>query len=179
MKRLANARVPVLGFAACSGTGKTTLLEQLIPLLKDGGISVGLIKHSHHSFEIDKPEKDSFRLRRSGANPVMLTSSSRRAIMTEFEDSREPVLDDELGYFDQTGLDLILVEGFKKEQFAKIELNRPSLGHPFMFPFDHSIIALATDEPLARELPIPWLDLNEPMKIADFIRLDFMSNANL
>lgn len=177
MKRLANAQVPVIGFAACSGTGKTTLLERIIPLLKGAGLNVGLIKHSHHSFEIDQPEKDSFRLRRSGANPVMLTSSKRRAVMTEINEPREPELDEELKYFDQSGLDLILVEGFKKEEFPKIELNRRKLGHPLMFPSDHSIIALATDIPLLHEPPIPWLDLNEPTMIADFIRLDFMRNA--
>lgn len=83
-----NAKVPILGFAAFSGTGKTTLLTQLIPILKQKGLRIGLIKHSHHDFQIDQPGKDSFRLREAGASPVMLVSTHRRAIITEFQPTR-------------------------------------------------------------------------------------------
>lgn len=165
---------PVLGFAASSGTGKTTLLKILIPLLKRAGLKVAAIKHSHHSFDVDHPGKDSFELRAAGATPVMVTSSKRRAVITEHETPREPSLAEELAHLDGSGLDLILVEGFKHERYPKIELHRPALGKPLLFPEDDSIIALATDGPETCDpLPIPRLDLNDPRQIADFI-LDWL-----
>ncbi|QXP86977.1 molybdopterin-guanine dinucleotide biosynthesis protein B [Methylococcus capsulatus] len=165
---------PVLGFAAFSGTGKTTLLKRLIPLLKRAGLRVGAIKHSHHSFDIDHPGKDSFELRAAGASPVMITSSKRRAVITERETPREPSLAEELALLEDSGLDLILVEGFKHERYPKIELHRPALGKPLLFPEDDSIIALATDDPQPSDsLAIPRLDLNDPRQIADFI-LDWL-----
>ena len=112
-----HAHIPMLGFAAFSGTGKTTLLTQIIPILKHHGLRIGLIKHSHHNFQIDQPGKDSFRLRAAGASPVMLVSTHRRAIITEITPVQEPRLDDQLKLFDQSELDLILVEGFKAERF--------------------------------------------------------------
>ena len=116
---LTNAKIPILGFAAFSGTGKTTLLVQLIPLLKQYGLRIGLIKHSHHNMQIDQPGKDSFRLREAGATPVMLVSSHRRAVITEFPEMKEPDLDEQLLAFDQSSLDLILVEGFKAAHFPR------------------------------------------------------------
>jgi molybdopterin-guanine dinucleotide biosynthesis protein B len=166
--------VPLLGFAAFSGTGKTTLLTQLIPLLKAGGLRIGVIKHSHHAFEIDKPGKDSYALRAAGASPVMLSSNRRRAIITEWDEPREPRLAEELALFDRTAVDLILVEGFKHERFPKIELHRPALGRPLLFPDDDRIIAIATDEPLGAEPPITRLDLNRPDAIAGFICCDVL-----
>jgi molybdopterin-guanine dinucleotide biosynthesis protein B len=177
MPRLPNARVPLLGFAAFSGTGKTTLLTRLIPLLDGAGLRIGLIKHSHHAFEIDYPGKDSYELRKAGASPVMLSSSHRRAIMTEHREIREPSLDEELRHFDQTVVDFILVEGFKRERFPKIELHRPALGRPLLFPEDDSIIAIAADAPLPVEPAIPRLDLNDPVQIARFILQDFLPHA--
>ncbi len=174
---LPNARVPLLGFAAFSGTGKTTLLKKLIPRLMAEGLKIGLIKHGHHDFEIDHPGKDSYELRRAGASPVMLSSARRRAIITEHRVIREPLLNDELAHFDQTGLDLILVEGFKREAFPKIELHRPSLGKPLLFPEDRTIIAIATDAALAIEPAIPRLDLNDPEPIARFILKGFLPHA--
>ena len=106
-----NAQIPILGFVAASGTGKTTLLTQLIPILKQNGLRIGLIKHSHHDFEIDQPGKDSFRLREAGASQVMLVSRYRRAMITELIPEQELRLDDQLKQFDQSDLDLILVEG--------------------------------------------------------------------
>ncbi|MEI7868157.1 MAG: molybdopterin-guanine dinucleotide biosynthesis protein B [Candidatus Methylumidiphilus sp.] len=163
----------VLGLAGYSGTGKTTLLKQIIPLLKKKGLRVGLIKKSHHDFEIDKPGKDSYELRMAGASPVMLSSSHRRAIITEHEAVRERSLAEELSFFDQSGVDIILVEGFKLERFPKIELHRPSLGKPLLFPADPSIIAIATDGILPDEPGIPQFDINSPKPISDFI-LDFL-----
>lgn len=163
------AESTVLGFAGYSGSGKTTLLKRIIPLLKQKGLRVGLIKKSHHDFEIDVPGKDSYELRMAGASPVMLSSSHRRAIITEHALVREPCLAEELAFFDRQCLDLILVEGFKQEIFPKIELHRPSIGKPLLFPTDPSIIAIATDDKLSVEPGIPRFDINDPIAIAKFI----------
>lgn len=171
-----NLSVPILGFAAPSGTGKTTLLTRIIPLLKQQNIRVGLIKHSHHNFQIDKPGKDSFRLREAGANPVMLVSSHRRAIITEFSAEQEPGLAVQLEHMDQSCLDLILVEGFKRENFPKIELHRPSLALPLFYPNDSSIIALASDQVIPLERDIAQLNLNHPEEISHFILHTFLTN---
>ncbi len=164
---------PVLGFAAYSGTGKTTLLTQLIPLLKQSGIAVGVIKHSHHNFDIDKPGKDSYQLRAAGATPVMLVSAYRRAIITDFGHIREPKLQEQLDVFDQSGVDLILVEGFKAEKFPKIELHRPSLNKPLLYPDDDAIIAVASDEPLPLPERVTPLDINDSRQILNFV-IDFI-----
>jgi molybdopterin-guanine dinucleotide biosynthesis protein B len=169
-----NAKIPVLGFAAFSGTGKTTLLSQLIPILKSNGLRVGLIKHSHHDFEIDKPGKDSFRLRAAGASPVMLISKSRRAVITEITPEKEPRLDDQLKVLDQSELDLILVEGFRTEPFPKIELHRASLNKPLLYPDDPHIMAIASDCALETPPELVQLDINQPEMIAAFILNQFM-----
>jgi len=159
----------ILGFAARSGTGKTTLLARLIPILKHRGLKIGVIKHSHHDFEIDHPGKDSHTLRAAGASPVMIVSPHRRALITEFHPRRELDLQAQLADFPQDDLDLILVEGFRHERFAKIELHRPSLGKPPLYPEDDSIIAIASDRQLDSTDCLPRLDLNDPDAIADFI----------
>jgi molybdopterin-guanine dinucleotide biosynthesis protein B len=172
-----HAQVPILGFAAFSGTGKTTLLTQTIPVLKHHGVRIGLIKHSHHNFQIDQPGKDSFRLREAGASPVMLVSTHRRAIITEILPEQEPRLDDQLKLLDQSELDLILVEGFKAEQFPKIELHRPSLNKPFLYPNDPNIIAIASDCTLETPDYLIQLDINQPEIIAAFILNQFMRSV--
>jgi len=121
------ANVPVLGFAAASGTGKTTLLCALIPRLKARGLRVGLIKHAHHTFEVDQPGKDSYELRKAGACPVLITSQNRRVVLFDHAESREPDLWGELRFLDTRELDLVLVEGFKREVFPKIELYRTEI----------------------------------------------------
>ena len=171
-----HAHVPMLGFAAFSGTGKTTLLTQTIPILKNYGLRIGLIKHSHHNFQIDQPGKDSYRLREAGATPVMLVSTHRRAIITEITPEQEPRLDDQLKLFDQSQLDLILVEGFKAEQFPKIELHRPSLNKPLLYPNDPNIIAIASDYALKTPDYLTQLDINQPEMIAVFILKQFMGH---
>ncbi|MEI6067341.1 MAG: molybdopterin-guanine dinucleotide biosynthesis protein B [Methylococcaceae bacterium] len=171
-----HAYAPLLGFAAFSGTGKTTLLTQTIPILKHHGLRIGLIKHSHHNFQIDQPSKDSFRLREAGASPVMLVSTHRRAIITEITPEQEPRLDDQLKLFDQSELDLILVEGFKAEPFPKIELHRPSLNKPLLYPNDPNIIAIASDVALETPDTLTRLDINQPEMIAAFILNQFMGH---
>ena len=161
---------PVLGFAAFSGTGKTTLLTQLVPILKDNGLRLGLIKHAHHNFDVDQPGKDSYMLRHAGAERVLIGSRRRWALMVETPDQDEPCLQDLLAQFPTDDLDLILVEGFKHDRFPKIELHRSALGKPLLHPGDESIIACATDTP--ENLPAttcPQLDINRPDEIARFI----------
>lgn len=168
-------KIPILGFAAYSGAGKTTLLMRLIPLLKQQQLRIGLIKHSHHDFAIDQPGKDSYRLRAAGASPVLLVSKFRRAVITEFAGAREPFLSEQLQCFDQAQPDLILVEGFKHEHFPKIEVYRPALNKPLLYPNDTTIVAIATDE---ATLPVPdslaVLDINNPEMIAGFILKRFI-----
>ena len=159
---------PIIGFSAYSGTGKTTLITQLIPLLRDKQLCLAVIKHAHQGFEIDHPGKDSFELRKADACQVLISSARRKALITEFDEHQhEPCLGDLIEDLDQSRLDLILVEGFKREHFAKIELHRQALGKPYLFPNDPDIIALATDHKVTTDLPV--LDINQPQAIADFI----------
>lgn len=166
---------PVLGFAAPSGTGKTTLLIKLLPLLCERGVCVGMIKHAHHQFDIDKPGKDSFELRKAGAQQMLVTSSQRWALMVEREYEHEPRLEEHIAHLDHATLDLILVEGFKQGLFPKIELHRPSLNRPLLFPKDEHIIAVASDSPLILPDHIALLDLNDERQIAAFICDRFLS----
>jgi molybdopterin-guanine dinucleotide biosynthesis protein B len=169
--------VPVLGFAAFSGTGKTTLLVKVLNLLKQRGHRVGTVKHAHHSFDTDAPGKDSYEMRRAGAVQVVIGSRQRWALVTETENAKEPSLDELLGHLDQDRLDLVLVEGFKSETFPKIELHRPSLRHPLMCSTDKSIVAVASDAPLNVKLDVPVLDLNSPDEIVAFV-LEFVSRSS-
>ncbi len=166
---LKNARIPILGFAAFSGTGKTTLLAQVLRILAARGYRAGVVKHAHESFDIDKPGKDSYELRKAGARQMLIGSRQRWALVAETDGDAEPRLDELLAHLDQDALDFILVEGFKAEAFPKIELHRPSAGHPLLHPHDASIVALATDEPQAIATHLPILDLNRAGDIADFI----------
>ena len=171
MLALTNATVPIIGIAAYSGSGKTTLLTRLIPLFSDVGIRIGVVKHTHHRFDIDRPGKDSYRLREAGADQILLGSRHRLALLMEQQQQRaEPCLNQLLGMLDQSRLDLILVEGFKHETFPKLELNRHATGKPLMFPDDPSIIALITDAPGSGGGQLPELDLNQPRQVFDFIQ---------
>jgi molybdopterin-guanine dinucleotide biosynthesis protein MobB len=166
-------KVPVLGLAANSGTGKTTLLSRLIPILNERGLKVGLVKHSHHDFDIDQPGKDSYRLRKAGASPVVLVSSHRRAVITELP-SKEPTLAEQLYCFPEGSVDMVIVEGFKHESFAKIELHRAELNAPFLHLTDDSIIAIASDADLTVNLP--KLNINNPEQVADFVIGQFLGS---
>ncbi|MDZ7753706.1 MAG: molybdopterin-guanine dinucleotide biosynthesis protein B [Gammaproteobacteria bacterium] len=163
--------IPLMGFAAFSGTGKTTLLARLLPALRAHGLRIAVVKHAHHRFDIDHPGKDSHTLRKAGAERILVASRHRMALIVEQPERRDDVyLADALAMMDPRGLDLVLVEGFKHEAFPKIELHRPALGKPLLYPYDPTIVAIATDE----EAPpaghgIPHLPLNEPGDIAVFI----------
>lgn len=160
---------PILGIIAYSGTGKTTLLRRLIPLLNDQRLRVGVIKHAHHSFDVDQPGKDSYEFRNAGAKKVLIASKRRWALISENSDAVEPTLKTTLVNLPDQDLDLILVEGFKNETFPKIELRRSRLDSPQLYPKDNSVIAIATDTPPECDVSIPVLDLNRPDQIAAFI----------
>jgi molybdopterin-guanine dinucleotide biosynthesis adapter protein len=156
----------VFGLAGWSGSGKTTLLIRLLPLLTRGGRSVSTIKHAHHEFDIDQPGKDSRRHRDAGAREVLIASARRFALMHEHQGEPEPDLASLLARLDP--VDLVLVEGFKREPHRKLEVHRPVNRKPLLFPDDPKIVAVACDVPLeARGLPVFHLDAVEA--IADFI----------
>ncbi len=166
------ATPPVLGFCAWgSGVGKTTLLTSLIPLLIAHGLRISVIKHAHHSFDIDHPGKDSFRLREAGAVQTLLGSRNRWALITERAriqtKTDEPALAEFLQQLDASLADLILVEGFRHEAIPKIEIFRPSLGNPLQADTDPHIIAVAADDIVNTH--VPALDLNRPAAVAEFI----------
>lgn len=164
------SRKPVLGFAAYSGTGKTTLLVNLIPILKKHGIEVGVIKHAHHTFEIDQPGKDSYEIRKAGASQMLIGSKKRWALMVEQDETDQTSrLQEYINQLDQNKLDLILVEGFKPELIPKIELHRPSLSRPLICQTDDSIIAIAADAEIIEKHNLYVLDLNNPAAIAQFV----------
>ena len=163
-------KVPVLGFAAFSGTGKTSLLKKLIPVLRKKGLRITVVKHAHHKFEIDLPGKDSFELRIAGADQVLISSAKR--FVKICEQTQEKTLEQCLAQVDQDHCDLILVEGYKQAKINKIELHRPSLGFPLLCQTDENIIAVASDQRPKVKLTIPILDLNGVQEIADFILQD-------
>jgi len=155
----------IFGFAGYSGSGKTTLIEQLIPLLVARGITVSLIKHAHHTFEIDQPGKDSFRHRKAGCTEVLVTSSRRWALMHELRGAPEPALSEHVKRM--SPCDLLLVEGFKREAIPKLEVYRAEVGEPLIHPHDQNVVAIASDKPV--ETALPQLQLNDPPAIAEFI----------
>lgn len=168
--------IPLIGFAAFSGTGKTTLLQQLIPALKTKGLEVAVIKHAHHNFDIDIPGKDSYQIRQAGAQQILVASSRLMALMeVQPAELADPCLSDLIPRLDSSKIDIILVEGFKHETIPKIELYRPTLGKPLLYPDDNNIIAIATDDPLDLTTTIEQLDLNQVDTIADYIHL-FIDN---
>lgn len=174
---MSTPNIPIIGFCAHSGTGKTTLLTRLLPLFKAAGLQVAVIKHGHHKLDLDQPGKDTFRFREAGAAQVILAAQKFLARMHECEQQAEVELVDALKLVNTACVDLILVEGFKHQTFPKIELHRPSLQKPLLFPDDADIIALASDTPVelsAAARTVLLLDLNQPERIAQFI-LEFIA----
>jgi len=168
--------IPVIGFAGYSGAGKTTLLVQLISLFKSRNINIGVIKHTHHCFEIDYPGKDSYELRKAGANQVLISSRKRWALISENES--QPVLANDMQKLDICTLDIIFVEGCKAEPIPKIEIYRPSMGYPLLSNHDHTSIAIATDDKSLVNSRLPLFELDDPAKIVDFLIEKYLRPAS-
>lgn len=156
----------IFGIVGSSGSGKTTLIEKLIPYLKDKGLSVSCIKHTHHRFDMDKPGKDSFRHREAGASEVMLASSQRWALLHELRDEDEPEIEELLKHMSE--VDLVLVEGFKNHDHPKLEVYRPEHGRDNLWPKDQSIVAVASDDILDTDNRY-LLELDDTEEVGDFI----------
>ncbi|HTS53410.1 MAG TPA: molybdopterin-guanine dinucleotide biosynthesis protein B [Burkholderiales bacterium] len=153
------------GFAGPSGSGKTTVIENLIPLFSALGLSVSVIKHTHHDFDVDQPGKDSWRQRQAGAQEVLLTSDMRWVLMHELRGAREPELPEQLAHL--SPCDVVLVEGFKRQPIPKLEVYRLANNTTPAYPTDTHIVAIATD---ARpEIGLPTFTLTDYRGIANFI----------
>jgi len=155
----------VFGFAGWSGSGKTTLIEKLIPRFTGAGLRVSLVKHAHHTFDVDQPGKDSYRHRHAGAQEVLVTSSRRWVLMHELRGTHEPGLDSQLERL--SPCDLVIVEGFKHAPIPKLEVWRSATGEPLLHPQDSHIVAVASDSRVETRLPV--LDLNDDAAIAAFV----------
>lgn len=166
--------IPILGFAAYSGTGKTTLLEALLPKLTEAGLRIGMLKHAHHNFDVDKPGKDSYRLRKAGASQMLIASRNRYALMTETPEA-EAEFEYLLTRFDEDKLDVVLVEGCKNIAFPKIELHREEVGKPWLYPHDENIIAIASDT-AELDSELPQMNINDLDAIAQFV-LQYVQEA--
>ncbi|NOI65468.1 molybdopterin-guanine dinucleotide biosynthesis protein B [Vibrio sp. 99-8-1] len=166
--------LPLLGFAAFSGTGKTTLLEALLPVIKKQGIRVAVLKHAHHDFDLDTPGKDSYRLRKAGADQMLVASGQRHVLFTETPQQEES-FEYLLNMFDHSKLDLILVEGCKSLSFDKIELHREAVGKPWLYQDDSNIIAIAADTKVDSKLP--QMDINDINTIAQFV-VEYVAKFN-
>ena len=161
-----DGHLKIFGLAGWSGSGKTTLMRILIPALVRRGYRVSTLKHAHHNFDVDKPGKDSYEHRQAGATEVMVSSAHRWALMHELRAEPEPVSAELVKLM--TPVDLLLIEGFKSETHDKLEIHRPALGKPPLYPEDPNIVAVASDADMAG-LRLPRLDLNDAEAIADFI----------
>ena len=155
----------IFGFAGWSGSGKTTLIERLIPRLVQHGLTVSLIKHAHHSFDVDHPGKDSYRHRVAGCSEVVVVSEMRWVIMHELRGEPEPSLEEQISRV--SPCDLLLVEGYKHYAMPKLEIWRKGNGKPLLHPEDKHIVAIATDTVLGTKLP--QFDLNDYDGIGNFI----------
>lgn len=155
----------VFGFAGASGSGKTTLIEKVIAQLRSQGQRVSSIKHAHHGFDIDRPGKDSHRLREAGCEEVMLVGDARWVLMKEFREEVEPDLLQLVQKMEP--VDIILVEGFKSSPIPKIEVFRPNVGKTPLWPDNPSVVAVATDT--AIECPLPLIDVDDIRAVSAFV----------
>jgi molybdopterin-guanine dinucleotide biosynthesis protein B len=155
----------IFGFAGWSGSGKTTLIEKLLPRFVGAGLRVSLIKHAHHSFDVDQPGKDSYRHRHAGAAEILVTSSRRWVLMHELRGAQEPSFEDQVKRI--SPCDLLLVEGFKFAPIPKLEVWRADTGEGMLHPNDPHIVAVAADVRIDTRLPL--LDLNDDAGIAKFV----------
>lgn len=157
----------VIGLAGWSGAGKTTLIVKLIPCLRERGLVVSTLKHAHHAFDVDQPGKDSYLHREAGAREVLVASSRRFALMHELRGAEEPSLADLLARMSPA--DLILVEGYKRDAHAKIEVFRAENAKPFLYPEDKTIKALATDARENFPANLPHAHLDDVAAIASLV----------
>jgi molybdopterin-guanine dinucleotide biosynthesis protein B len=153
------------GFAGWSGSGKTTLIEKLIPRFVGRGLRVALIKHAHHSFDVDQPGKDSYRHRHAGASEILVTSSRRWVLMHELRGAPEPPFEEQVRRI--SPCDLLIVEGFKHAPIPKLEVWRAATGEPLLHPSDPHIVAVASDRKIETRLPL--LALDDDAGIENFI----------
>ncbi|SAK47512.1 molybdopterin-guanine dinucleotide biosynthesis protein B [Caballeronia ptereochthonis] len=158
---------PLFGIAGRSGQGKTTLIEALLAWLRARGLTVNVIKHSHHSIELEPPGKDSARFRRAGAGEVLIASPYRYAIVRELNGADEPPLADLAARLSHA--DLVIVEGFTREAMPRLEVVRPSVGRDPLYRTDVEIIAIATDDAAALDTTLPVLALDDIAGIGAFI----------
>jgi len=156
----------IIGLAGWSGSGKTTLITKLIPRLISRGIKVSTLKHAHHGFDLDQPGKDSFFHRTAGATEVIISSAKRWAILHELRE--EPEWDLRGLVAKMSPVDLVLVEGFKRDAFPKLEIHRTANGKPLIHPEDPHIVAIASDIALP-QAKVPVIDLNDVESIADLL----------
>ena len=155
----------IYGIVGYKNAGKTGLMERLVTEITGRGFSVSTVKHAHHAFDVDQPGKDSFRHRAAGASQVLLSSGARWALMTELRDAPEPPLADLLLRLDP--VDLVLVEGYKRDSHRKVEAFRSVTGNPLLAREDDTVRAVASDTTL--DLDKPVFDLNDTQAVADFI----------
>lgn len=165
-EKFGSDHMKVFGLAGWSGSGKTTLVVRLLPELIGRGIAVSTVKHAHHNFDVDQPGKDSWRHREAGAREVLVGSARRWALVHELGDEDEPTLDELLSHL--APVDLVLVEGFKRDAIDKLEVFRHENGKPPLFTDDPRVVAVASDGPLP-EARVPVLDIDDIAAIADFI----------
>ncbi len=156
----------IIGLAGWSGSGKTTLITKVIPRLIARGVSVSTLKHAHHGFDLDQPGKDSFFHRAAGATEVVISSAKRFAILHELRGEPEWDLPDLVGKI--SPVDLVLVEGYKRDPFPKLEIHRVANGKPLIHPDDPHVIAIAADIPLP-QAKVPVVDLDDIEAIADLL----------
>ncbi len=161
--------LPLLGIAAWSGTGKTTLLEALLPRLAALGVRTAVIKHAHHEFDVDQPGKDSHRLRQAGAAPMLVASRARWAMMMETPDNREADLAQLIDVVRSQQPDLVLVEGFKAWPLPKLELYREAVGKTLRVAEDPWIKAVASQPRVEVPPGVEWLDLDDLNAIAAWV----------
>jgi molybdopterin-guanine dinucleotide biosynthesis protein B len=155
----------IIGLAGWSGSGKTTLLTKLIPRLVARGLAVSTIKHAHHAFDVDQPGKDSHAHRMAGASEVLVGSAVRWALVHELRGAGEPTLRELLAKL--ASVDLVIVEGYKREPHPKLEVHRAAIRKPLLHPDDPHIVAIASDQPVPAGVPVVALD--DVDAIADII----------
>lgn len=156
----------IFGIAGYSGSGKTMLMVRLLPELARRGLAVSTMKHAHHGFDVDQPGKDSYEHRKAGAIEVMVSSANRWALMHEHRGDSEPGPEELIRHM--TAVDLLLIEGFKRQDHDKLEVHRRANGKPLLAPDDPRIVAVASDAAI-ESLGVPRLDLDDIAAIADFI----------